>query len=1499
MEIRPQKIAAAAFLWMRRLMFTFVVAVIALAPARAQSSVPPLPPLPVTFVFSNCDAGVTFRATITDWLRDANGKVDPLAAMKVVNSNGTVSYTYLFWGSFSMTVGGTTQVAIGARLPDGSTGQPLGSLSIIYTNLGISGVPSSTGFLLQSSNASGLGVGTGVATSKLAWSATLYGIGDLMPNGLVSPLPPVTAWTPVNTNIMGDGKLLARPVTGYGSSCPSGPSGKGLGDPSKPGKCPCGDPIDIGTGNLFEEVTDYETAGMNKLSFKRYYNSLATSDTLATTLGANWRSTYDRHLRIVSPSSMIAERADGQQVAFALNNSNWMTDTDLDFALTQSGATWTLTDHNDNVETYRTAGTQAYLETVRARNGYTESLQYDGGNQLIAVSDSFGRQLTLTYTSGLLQTLSTPDGLTLTYTYDAITGGSRLTSVAYSTSPVTRQTYLYENAALPTALTGVIDESGNRYTTWTYDSTRRALSSQHAGGADLTRITYNDSDSSRTVTYPLGVQTVYKVTTLQGVPKVTQIDRLATATTTAAGIKFTYDANGYLASRTDWNQNLTTYTNDAHGQPLTTVEAAGTPLARTTTTAYHAAFRLPIRVVEPGMTTTFTYDTAGNLLTKTATDTTTATAPYSTSGATRTWNYTWSNSLLTSIKKPRTDVQAVQFEYDDSGALTAITNSLGQRTRITVHMPGGLPQTIVDANGVATELTYDARLRLLSRSVNTAAGPVTTTYQYDPAGNPVSVTQPDGSTLTNRYDAAHRLTAVTDLFNQTIAYTLDALGNRQQNNVLDASNNPVRSNTASFDALGRVRQKAGGAGQITAYSYDANGNILTVTDPLSHVTQRAFDALNRLVKITDPAKGVVARGYDAKDRPTSVTDPNGGMTTYAYNGFGDLIQRISPDSGTTVYRYDAHGNLIQRVDGAGAIANYTYDATDRILTAAYPGNPAENVTYSYDEPGNGFGIGKLTRVTDAAGTAGLSYDERGNLLRESRVNSGITLVTAYSYDLADRIASITYPSGWTAVYARDSMGRVTAIDVQPADGSAPVPILANAGYQPFGPVNAMTFGNGVAEVRSYDLDYRLTALADAGTAGIQSLAYGYDAGDNVLSIADTVTPGASQNFGYDVMDRLSTARGSYGNLSYTYDGVDNRLTQGLESTATAYAYAARSNQLASIGAGDSRQTITHTKAGNVDSVTPASGAATGFRYTQAGRLAAVTRGTDPLAQYTYDGFGRRVVKVGAVTATTLYQYYRSGRLLEESDGGGNPQVDYVYLDGLPVATLSPQTGQVYFLHLDRLGTPQIATDVNQSIVWTASYGPFGEMSAVPALIVQNLRLPGQEYDADTGLYHNGFRDYAPAWGRYLQTDPVGIAGGPNTYAYVRGNPIRAIDLSGLDPNPVTWKQEYVGDRVHLIASNNYEVYLARTDWENLTSDQRSNLLGEVTRDSEPAPKPCVFQLAFEYLSSLVAKDKNKHDNPTWWDDLWRYGILGMEPNGLDYYFPPPQPPAATCCGIRG
>jgi YD repeat-containing protein len=208
----------------------------------------------------------------------------------------------------------------------------------------------------------------------------------------------------------------------------------------------------------------------------------------------------------------------------------------------------------------------------------------------------------------------------LAYGYSAGTP-TMLTSVTYSTTPATSQTYLYENAALPSALTGIIDENGNRFVTWTYDAQGRGLSSQHAGGADLTTLAYN-ADGSTTVTNALGVADTYKFTTLQGVPKVTQISRAATSTTAAATRTFSYDANGYVVSQTDWNGNLTTYVNDVHGQPLTIVEASGTPQARRTTITYLANYHLPDSIITPDLTSNFTYDGRGNVLTKTLIDTT-------------------------------------------------------------------------------------------------------------------------------------------------------------------------------------------------------------------------------------------------------------------------------------------------------------------------------------------------------------------------------------------------------------------------------------------------------------------------------------------------------------------------------------------------------------------------------------------------------------------------------------------------------------------------------------------------------------------------------------------------------------------------------------------------------------------------------------------------------------------------------------------------------------
>jgi len=124
---------------------------------------------------------------------------------------------------------------------------------------------------------------------------------------------------------------------------------------------------------------------------------------------------------------------------------------------------------------------------------------------------------------------------------------------------------------------------------------------------------------------------------------------------------------------------------------------------------------------------------------------------------------------------------------------------------------------------------------------------------------------------------------------------------------------------------------------------------------------------------------------------------------------------------------------------------------------------------------------------------------------------------------------------------------------------------------------------------------------------------------------------------------------------------------------------------------------------------------------------------------------------------------------------------WVVLCSLPAAARE----RVYYFHNDHLGTPQAMSDATGRKVWEAEYEPFGKATVNEdpdgdgRLVTNNLRFPGQYFDAETGLHYNYFRDYDPETGRYLTPDPIGLAGGLNQYNYVMNNPVNFIDPSGL------------------------------------------------------------------------------------------------------------------------
>jgi len=778
--------------------------------------------------------------------------------------------------------------------------------------------------------------------------------------------------------------------------------------------------------------------------------------------------------------------------------------------------------------------------------------------------------------------------------------------------------------------------------------------------------------------------------------------------------------------------------------------------------------------------------------------------------------------LVDLIDGPRTDVEDVtRFDYDGQGNLIKVINPLGQETTLTAHDADGRPLTIVDPNGTVTELAYDARGRLLSRSVDGA----TTTFAYDAAGNIIQMTLPNGAFLINEYDFAQRLIAVEDKLGNRIDYTLDAAGNRIQQDVSDPQGTLTRSLSRQYNSLNRLMQQIGGAGQVMTFGYDANGNQTTLTvDPggLNQEALQAFDGLNRLTTVTDALQGVTEFAYDAQDNLIAVTDARGLTTEFVYDGLSRLIAGNSPDTGLTTFSYDAAGNRIAQLDARGIETHFVYDALNRPTRVVYP-DPAQNVTMAYDDCLHG--IGRLCLMADESGTTAFAYDPRGNLVMETTLRDGIEVTIRYAYDDADQLIQITHPSGRTVKYAHNALGQVASVSTT-LNGQTTV--LADfAGYRPFGPLESLTHGNNLLHVRSYDLDYRLSQLMTVNGAMLQDLNYTYDSTNNITGIQDFVDANRSQAFGYDALNRLTDAGGSYGNRGYSYDANGNRLTEIRDSHVSSYRYDSFSHRLQAISNGGT-QSFQHDANGNtVDNTDFA------FLYGDNNRLKEARVNQFPVGAYVYNGRGERVKK-DAGEARYFY-YDQSGQLLAELDAFGDTIVEYVYLDGMPLALIT--NDRIHAIHTDHLGTPQILTDENQQVVWQADYEPFGKVDITTELVTNNLRFPGQYFDEETGLHYNINRYFDPKFGRYITSDPIGLIAGTNTYGYVFQNPIVLIDPLGLMVN---------GEWIQTPRVDSNSINARYIDWEpTIGIDRYLSLL--------------LLRLSFEVSGTIIAEVKCTDD----------------------------------------
>ncbi|MEM0953972.1 MAG: RHS repeat protein [Pseudomonadota bacterium] len=243
-------------------------------------------------------------------------------------------------------------------------------------------------------------------------------------------------------------------------------------------------------------------------------------------------------------------------------------------------------------------------------DGRSVQLAYDGFGRLVTVIDDDGNTLTFAYNSDdQISTITHPAGQ-LQYTYDS---NNNLVSVTREDAAVRH--YHYEDSAFPHHLTGITNELSNRFATWTYDSSGRAISSEHAGSTDLVTLSYSSGYTE--VTDASGGVRQYNIGNAGQSAVVTSVtgDKCIDCPHSGAASR-TYDSNGYLDEVTDWNGNITDYDHDSRGLETQRIEAKGTALERTITTIWHASLRLPLQIVEPERITNFTYTSSGALLSK-------------------------------------------------------------------------------------------------------------------------------------------------------------------------------------------------------------------------------------------------------------------------------------------------------------------------------------------------------------------------------------------------------------------------------------------------------------------------------------------------------------------------------------------------------------------------------------------------------------------------------------------------------------------------------------------------------------------------------------------------------------------------------------------------------------------------------------------------------------------------------------------------------------------
>ena len=567
----------------------------------------------------------------------------------------------------------------------------------------------------------------------------------------------------------------------------------------------------------------------------------------------------------------------------------------------------------------------------------------------------------------------------------------------------------------------------------------------------------------------------------------------------------------------------------------------------------------------------------------------------------------------------------------------------------------------------------------------------------------------------------------------------------------------------------------------TAFTFDAYGRTATVKNPLNQVAATQYDSVNRVRWVRDALSRTTRFTYGSAYL-TRVRDAESQTWSFHPNVMGWDTARVDPRGRRDRYVYNVLGQVELHTDRRGVSVTREYDHHNRLARVETP--DGSTIGFTYDEAG-------LTVVgSNAESTDTLVADSLGRIVREVAVRggraytvwstydenqrrAGVTLAwpsvpqqsrtTSYAYSAADGLLGTISYAGYLAALRYDADRRPVALKLPGAD-------TVRFDYGATGLLSAIRYRDPYVLDPALGVRYRRDALGRITRAtradGADSVAraFRFDAAGQLAAWADSATVAGNCRIINDeeVCDPPGWGYAGRG-AAFTYDSVGNRTDQGavLQTGNRLTAFAGYALEW------DSAGNLARKSRGGFDQR---------FWWSAAGQLDSVsTNGAK--TRFGYDAFGRRV-RQSSGAATTGY-VYDGGDLVLELDGTGGVLAQYAHYPGIDQPFAMERSGSVYYYLREAPGHVSGLIGVGGSLINRYRYGPWGETERADEGVANPFRFTAREYDAATKLYYFRARYYDPELGRFINEDPIGLAGGINPYRYAQNDPVNHNDPTGL------------------------------------------------------------------------------------------------------------------------